>query len=98
MYKKWGLQRGLTVASVFLLIAVMAMTAAAQSLESITYNNPIDIGIADPCVIRASDGRFYLYSTGLSVWSSDDLVNWKRGRKRKAGQRGAWQILGSGGH
>lgn len=78
MYKKWGLQRGLTVASVFLLIAVMAMTAAAQSLESITYNNPIDIGIADPCVIRASDGRFYLYSTGLSVWSSDDLVNWKR--------------------
>ncbi|MCK9222820.1 MAG: glycoside hydrolase family 43 protein [Limnochordia bacterium] len=77
MHSKPGSQVVVLIACVAVLIAVLAPMTAAQTLESVTFSNPIDIGIADPCVIRASDGRFYLYSTGLSVWSSDDLVNWK---------------------
>lgn len=43
-----------------------------------TYTNPvINVGSADPAVIKASDGRYYLYNTfGLSIWVSDDLANW----------------------
>ena len=46
------------------------------------YTNPIisDRSVADPTVIRAQDGRFYLYATQNSndwmpVYSSDDLVH-----------------------
>lgn len=48
------------------------------------YTNPIisDRSVADPTVIKAQDGRFYLYATQNSndwmpVYSSTDLVNWK---------------------
>jgi GH43 family beta-xylosidase len=55
-----------------------------------TYTNPIGIDIADPCVIRASDGIYYLYGTsardGFRVWSSPDLVHWTA-HERKAFQR-----------
>lgn len=47
------------------------------------YTNPIisDRSVADPTVILAQDGRFYLYATQNSkdwmpVYSSTDLVNW----------------------
>ncbi|HEX6971491.1 MAG TPA: glycoside hydrolase family 43 protein, partial [Limnochordia bacterium] len=33
---------------------------------------------ADPFILRASDGRYYLYSTGgFRGWSSSDLVHWE---------------------
>ena len=48
------------------------------------YTNPIisDRSVADPTVIPAQDGRFYLYATQNSkdwmpIYSSTDLVNWK---------------------
>lgn len=46
-----------------------------------TYCNPLPIqGIGDPFVLRASDGRYYLYATsapdGFLCWASDDLVHW----------------------
>ncbi len=49
-----------------------------------TYTNPVGItGIGDPFVLRASDGRYYLYASscdgfiGFKSWVSDDLVNWE---------------------
>ncbi len=46
-----------------------------------TYTNPLAItGIGDPFVLRASDGRYYLYATsapdGYLCWSSDNLIDW----------------------
>ena len=48
------------------------------------YTTPIisDRSVADPTVIPAQDGRFYLYATQNSkdwmpIYSSTDLVNWK---------------------
>jgi len=57
---------------------------AAEAAES--YRNPvIDENLADPAVIR-HDGMYYLYATGdvdgdngYRVYTSADLVNWKRG-------------------
>lgn len=45
-----------------------------------SYNNPvIDQSAADPTVIFANDGYFYLYATGgnVPVYRSKDLVEWK---------------------
>ena len=47
-----------------------------------TYCNPLGIaGIGDPFVVRASDGRYYLYATsaedGFLCWSGEDLVHWQ---------------------
>ena len=40
------------------------------------YRNPVQPDIADPRVLRASDGMYYLYPTGWEVYSSPDLVHW----------------------
>lgn len=49
-----------------------------------TYNNPIisNTSAADPTVIRADDGYFYLYATQtnkywIPIYRSKDLVNWE---------------------
>ncbi len=47
--------------------------------EEGSYNNPvIGTDAPDPSVIRAHDGKFYLYHTGVGVHRSDNLVNWTR--------------------
>lgn len=44
-------------------------------------NEDIALGIADPFVLKASDGKYYLYgtssSTGYKVWSSTDMIDWR---------------------
>ncbi len=68
-----------------LFVAVLAAVASAAAAAE-TYRNPIiDENLADPAVIR-HDGTYYLYATGAvdgdngyRVYTSDDLVNWKRG-------------------
>jgi len=52
-----------------------------DSGDAVTYSNPVIPSDApDPSVIRADDGRFYLYSTGhgYSIFRSDDMVKWER--------------------
>jgi GH43 family beta-xylosidase len=72
-----------------LLVDVQQVSAQQQRLpappqkpatRSTTYCNPIGVEVADPDVIKASDGTYYLYGTsapdGYRVWSSSDLVHW----------------------
>ena len=51
----------------------------APTSQRATYQNPLDVGIADPFIFREGD-TYYLYGTeagdGLFVWTSRDLVNW----------------------
>lgn len=73
------------VLSLFLaVISVVTLHVSAQ-----TYTNPVATPVAaDPSVVRAPDGTFYLYATQddwadgqgnhyLPIFRSDDLVNWK---------------------
>lgn len=46
------------------------------------YTNPIDVQFGDPYILKASDGRFYMYGTynktpGFMAYSSDNLKDWK---------------------
>lgn len=45
-----------------------------------TYINPVNLRIADPAVLRTSNGnhRYYVAGTGTERHVSDDLVNWRR--------------------
>ena len=70
--------------SLHLLLFAAMVPCFADAAE--TYRNPvIDNNLADPAVIR-HDGTYYLYATGevdgdngYRVYTSSDLVNWKRG-------------------
>ncbi|MDR2627136.1 MAG: glycoside hydrolase family 43 protein [Dysgonamonadaceae bacterium] len=46
------------------------------------YSNPLPVTFGDPFILKASDGKFYMYGTsdgvkGFKVCSSDNLRDWK---------------------
>lgn len=67
-----------------LLPAFAMLLSACATVPTSTYVNPvIDADFPDPAVVRADDGRFYVYGTqggepmrNIQAARSDDLVNW----------------------
>lgn len=68
-------------------LCVLALfSAGVQVKEAKTYTNPVVTPVAaDPSIIRAPDGNFYLYATQdhwggkehyLPIFTSRDLINW----------------------
>ena len=65
---------------------------SSQDVSADTYCNPLYdtdgnlVTFGDPYILKASDGRFYMYGTtdytfmDHHCYSSDDLVNWKHER------------------
>lgn len=52
-----------------------------QSSEPTTYTNPLSVAFGDPFVLSASDGKYYMYGTGVvekgfAAYSSDNLSDW----------------------
>lgn len=76
---------------------VMYDDAIHYLVVSRSYHNPIiDQSAADPTVIPANDGYFYLYATGgnVPVYRSKDLVDWKYiGSAFTAQTRPNWEPL-----
>ena len=68
------------VAALFLGTAVQAQTPppAVSSLAP-TPTTPVRISVHDPVMIR-QNGTYYIFHTGqgIAVWSSKDMLNWKR--------------------
>jgi len=71
----------LTALLLLSLLPTQQLLADAPPLTSqpATYQNPLDVRIADPFIYREGD-TYHLYGTeasdGLLVWTSRDLVNW----------------------
>ena len=89
-----GLWRHLVLiilATAVLCLAQLATVPRAVAATGLFYKNPVHpntAGMGDPYVLRASDGRYYLYTTsGFNAWSSDDLVNWRPEGKVKTEHR-----------
>jgi len=68
-----------------LFVAALALVSHVAGAAGTHHNPVIDENLADPAVIR-HDGTYYLYATGevdgdngYRVYTSADLVNWKRG-------------------
>ena len=81
MKKKPPKTKALIANALLILFFSTGLLEAAQ-----TYSNPVisEIGPADPTAIFY-EGKYYLYPTGdnksYHVYTSDDLVNWTKGRK-----------------
>src|SRR5690606_18557546 len=71
----------LSLFSCFLLMNLSCQTGTAK--KEATFANPLNVKFGDPYVLRASDGKYYMYGTGggarkgFAAYSSDDLVNWE---------------------
>jgi beta-xylosidase len=52
-----------------------------QETTQLTFQNPLPVAYGDPFVLKASDGKFYMYGTsginGFKVYSSDNMSDWK---------------------
>lgn len=67
--------------------AMLLTTVSAQGPDTMTYTNPVVTPVAaDPSLIRASDGTYYLYATQdkwdgrehyIPIFRSHDLVSWE---------------------
>lgn len=61
-------------------------------------NNPLNIKLGDPYVLKIADGTYYMYGTGgvkngFKAYSSKDLINWKdEGEIYNNQQPKAWGI------
>ena len=71
-----------------------------NSRETFTFPEPVLQNVADPFVLTASDGYYYLYGTGTSastgggfrVWRSDNLTDWTAEGLAFSYRRGNWGL------
>lgn len=57
------------------LAMLLLLTAAAPALAAhVKFKN---VAVHDPSIMRAEDGRYYIYGSHMQAAWSDDLVNWK---------------------
>ena len=57
--------------------------------------NPLPVALGDPFVLKAPDGRYYMYGTsledGFEAYSSDDLSEWRpEGKVYQGAAEGSW--------
>ena len=63
-----------------------------------TFQNPLPVAFGDPFILKASDGKFYMYGTGgakngFKVYVSDNLVDWTDlGRVYQGNTDGQWCV------
>lgn len=60
-------------------LCLKTLTIVLIMLSSVSLYSQKKIRVHDPVMIR-QDGIYYLFCTGwgISVWSSDDMINWKK--------------------
>lgn len=69
-----------------------------QTESKITYQNPLPVSFGDPFILKASDGKFYMYGTGgvedgFQASVSDDLVHWENlGRIYQGNTADSWSV------
>lgn len=71
------------IGGVFMLNRGKSIVVNVDKVEEDTFKNPIGINnIGDPFVLKAADGKYYMYATsaprGYYVWSSEDMLNWTK--------------------
>lgn len=89
--------------NLILILAVLSLLFAGckeeqKQAEMFTPNNPVAVEFGDPFILKASDGKFYMYGTtdnldGFKVYSSDNLVDWKdEGQVYKGATPESWTV------
>lgn len=70
------------IASVLLSLLLSSCSCSKSGGNPVMLNNPVPIQFGDPFLLKASDGRYYMYGTsddikGFKAYSSDNLLDWK---------------------
>lgn len=72
-------------------------TDTTSTLEAM-YKNPLPVAFGDPYILKASDGKFYMYGTGgvkdgFQASVSTDLVHWENlGRIYQGNTADSWTV------
>lgn len=72
-------------------------SAIQEATEKATYTNPLNVAFGDPYILKAADGKFYMYGTsgenGFKTYSSEDMIHWKdEGRIYTGGHDSSWAV------
>ncbi len=78
----------------------LSSCGGTKKTPPVTYKNPLDVAFGDPFVLRASDGKYYMYGTsetgtgkGFRASVSDDLVHWTDlGRVYEGARPESWTL------
>lgn len=62
-------------------LTLLALFFTSCGSKTAEYRNPLPMAFGDPFLLKASDGKYYMYGTGgvangFKVYSSDDLATW----------------------
>lgn len=73
----------LVLGGVFMVSGGKSVVVYEERSEEETFKNPLSItNIGDPFVLKASDGKYYMYATsapnGYYVWSSENMLDWEK--------------------
>ena len=79
-------------------LTILLAYSCNRQKQEVEYSNPLDVAFGDPYVLKASDGKYYMYGTGgakdgFRVCSSTDLVHWKEeGQVYRGNTPDSWAI------
>jgi len=82
------------ILSLFLLGFMVSCSGRRES----TYRNPLPVAFGDPFILKASDGKYYLYGTGgvrdgFKAYVSENFVEWTDlGRIYQGNNDGQWCV------
>lgn len=70
------------LAGIFILIGCGGSKKQKEGDGQVVFQNPLPVSFGDPFILKASDGKFYMYGTtegvsGFKAYSSDNLSDWK---------------------
>ncbi|MFV0417957.1 MAG: glycoside hydrolase family 43 protein [Dysgonomonas sp.] len=91
------------ILSVFLCFFLLSCTQKSKKNESqaadkASFQNPLPVSFGDPFILKASDGKFYMYGTGgvtdgFQASVSTDLVHWENlGRIYQGNTADSWSV------
>lgn len=85
------------ISSLVLLLTGCSHKASKTNPSSYSFRNPLPVAFGDPFILKASDGKFYMYGTsepnGFRAYSSDNLQDWKdEGLVYEGATAGSWTV------
>lgn len=76
----------------------MGLLSCQQKAREVIIQNPLPVAFGDPFILKASDGKFYMYGTGgvrngFRAYVSSDLVQWEElGRIYQGNTDDSWCV------
>lgn len=86
------------LAGIFLLCFLSVTTlSCSEESHSAQIQNPLPIEFGDPFLLKASDGKYYMYGTsginGFEAYSTDNLKDWEKlGTVYEGGSDSQWNV------